>query len=836
MSGVRQRALCGAFLSMYLFTLGAASVEAARYLGRPVVDALAELRGPGLDFIYSSELLPRSLIVSIEPATTNRLLIAREILAAHGLSLAVVRPGLFAVTSRARAASRQLVRGRVLSAADGRGVANAAVRLAPIQAVDWTDGDGRFRLGPVPEGSYALRIEADGFQTLELSGFTVAEGAPEAELRLSPSTVELAEIVVSTSRYTLDRFGSLGSVQIAGDTLAAQPAPGEDALRALGRLPGMAQGGLTAQANIRGGEAGELLTLLDGFPLREAFHLPAYHDVFGVLDPELIGEAEVFTGGFPVRYGNRMAGVFDLRTVDPALAPHTSLGLSVFNAMARNSGALAGTGIDWLAMGRIGTLQPFIRTFAEDAGSPRYGDVYARGGWGSEERLRITANVLWSRDELDISRDSQGEKATLESRNRYLWLRGDRTWRGGVETTLMVGHSVIDGFREGTIHNPEISEGAVSDRRSSEYWDLRSRVAWQPNPRHWLEGGFEWTEEDAVYRYQAAASFAAPVAELFSRDSTLARATVLAPGRERMSLYAAHRWQVLDPLVSELGLRGQRTLTAGSAAEDWRFDPRINLRWQVTPATSVRAHWGRFHQTDEVHELKVEDGLTEFPTAQHSDQAIVGIDHRLGSGLAIRFEWFRKLQSDPRPHFENLLDPMSLVPEIAPDRVEVAPLAAEARGAEISAVSEGHDFSWWLGLVWSEAWDSLGGERAPRSWDQTWAVTGGIDWIRGNWRLGAVAGSHRGWPTTRVQGDELGVRNADRFPIRATLDLRAEYRRPLAIGSLAVTFEVANAVNVGNACCQRLIPVDGGAGGTTFETQESDWLPVVPSIGVLWEF
>ena len=140
-----------------------------------------------------------------------------------------------------------------------------------------------------------------------------------------------------------------------------------------------------------------------------------------------------------------------------------------------------------------------------------------------------------------------------------------------------------------------------------------------------------------------------------------------------------------------------------------------------------------------------------------------------------------KLQSDPRPHFENLLDPMSLVPEIAPDRVEVAPLAADVRGAEISLVSEGHELNWWLGLAWSEALDSLGGTQVPRSWDQTWAATAALDWIRGNWRFGAVAGSHRGWPTTRVDGSELGSRNADRFPIRATLDLRAEYRKPLSI-------------------------------------------------------
>ena len=376
----------------------------------------------------------------------------------------------------------------------------------------------------------------------------------------------------------------------------------------------------------------------------------------------------------------------------------------------------------------------------------------------------------------------------------------------------------------------------VNDRRSSEYWDLRGQVAWEANPRNWLEGGFEWTEEDAVYRYTAEASFTDSVADLFSRDTGFSRATFLTPSRERFALYAAHRWQILEALVSEIGMRAQKTITTGRNAEDWRFDPRINLRWQFRPATSFRAHWGRFHQTDEVHELKVEDGLTDFPEPQSSDQLIVGVDHRLDNGLGLRFEAFRKLQSDPRPHFENLLDPMSLVPEIAPDRVEVAPLAADVRGAEISLVSEGHAMNWWLGLAWSEALDSLGGTQVPRSWDQTWAANVGVDWIRGNWRFGAVAGSHRGWPTTRVDGTELGARNADRFPIRATLDLRAEYRKPLSIGSLAVTFEITNAVNVGNACCQRLIPEDDGSGGTIFTTKETDWLPVVPSIGVLWEF
>ncbi len=418
---------------------------------------------------------------------------------------------------------------------------------------------------------------------------------------------------MSTSRYAVDRAGALGALNIDGDTLAFQPVIGEDALRALGRLPGIAQNGVSAQSNIRGGETGELLTLLDGFPLRQAFHNPAYQSVFGVIDPGLVGDAVVYTGGFPVRYGNRMGGVFDLSTVDVDHQPRSALGLSVFNAMGRNAGRLDNGGLDWLGAARIGTLRPLVELVDQDSARPSYSDVYARIGHGEPDRLRITANVLWSRDELGIDREGYGESAQMESRNRYLWLRADRDFGDDVEATLWLGHSTIDSFRKGGIDREDIAVGTVDDQRSSEYRELLGRVAWQPGARHWLEGGFEWTDESAVYRYTANAAYTPAVAELFGRDPTLLRETTLKPERERVALFAAYRWQVLDDLTSELGIRSQRTITAGTTAENWLFDPRLSLRYELTPSWELRAHWGRFHQTDEVHELKIEDGLTAFP-------------------------------------------------------------------------------------------------------------------------------------------------------------------------------------------------------------------------------
>ena len=199
MFGARSRRAIG--VSFLLAAVVAAGAEAAPpadpWAGRTVVEALGALNEPGLEFIYSSELVPDDLRVLEEPRTGSRLLTARDILAQHGLALQLVRTGIYAVVRDDRAAAGDM---------PAREMSRSTTQLTP-----------------------------------------------------------LAEVVVSTSRYALEGAAPIGAVQVSGSELAAQPVLGEDAIRALGRLPGMAQNGFSAQSNVRGGEAGETLTLVDGF-------------------------------------------------------------------------------------------------------------------------------------------------------------------------------------------------------------------------------------------------------------------------------------------------------------------------------------------------------------------------------------------------------------------------------------------------------------------------------------------------------------------------------------------------------------------------------------------
>src|SRR5215207_1395325 len=86
--------------NLLLFWVRAAQ---AVQIGDPLAAALEELRGSGLQLIFSSALIEPSFAVNVDPGPGPAEDIARRILAPYGLALDAVRPGLFAVVKRAAA-------------------------------------------------------------------------------------------------------------------------------------------------------------------------------------------------------------------------------------------------------------------------------------------------------------------------------------------------------------------------------------------------------------------------------------------------------------------------------------------------------------------------------------------------------------------------------------------------------------------------------------------------------------------------------------------------------------------------------------------------------------
>jgi hypothetical protein len=125
-----------------------------------------------------------------------------------------------------------------------------------------------------------------------------------------------------------------------------------------------------------------------------------------------------------------------------------------------------------------------------------------------------------------------------------------------------------------------------------------------------------------------------------------------------------------------------------------------------------------------------------------------------------------------------------------------------------------------------------------------------VTWTDQQWTLSFAASVHSGWPTTDLEllengtdpdGEPIyvavpGPRNALQLDTFASLDFRVSRTFELKRGSLMAFFEVSNVLNRKNVCCRDWDVVDDDAGNLELELSYDYWLPLLPAIGVLWEF
>jgi outer membrane cobalamin receptor len=832
----RDRTLGVVIALLAMVWVAPADAASARLKGRTVGDVLRQLQDESLQFLFSTDLVSDALLVGVEPKTRDRLGIARDVLGEHGLEIRSVNPSLYIVVRRQRGQQSESVSGRVVDGRSGTALPGARVELLPLGRITWSDRQGRFSFAELsPGAAYRLRATIEDYADGESEVRVAASGASAVDSVVSLEPVALDTVVVETSRYEF-AAQSNGAQRLDAVALANQPDVADDPIRALRRLPGVSQGGVSAASNLRGGETNEVLVLLDGFPLRQVYHLPGYQSPFTLLDEDLIESIDVFTGGFPVRYGNRIAGVFDIASTDVGQEPRTSVGLSFFNAHARSAGETSDGDTGWRAAARFGTLRPVMEYLSVDGGRPAYSDVSLSARHRTRSEIVLSGNFLWAADEYLLNDDD--EHAEIESRTRYSWLRADFSPSEQIDGSVWLGHSSILIDRVGNVDKPEFAVSNVSDHRDAEIWDARGSVNWQWSERSRLNAGFEWAQGRAGYRYDSTASFAPPLAELFGREETFVRSLHLSPEQRRAAVFVSQRLQLGERWTPEVGLRLQDLKVGTTHERTW--DPRVGVRWEIRPRTGLRVHFGRFHQADEVHELAVADGVAEFGRSQRSDHLIVGLEHRFTNGVQIRAEAFSKRQHHPRARFENLMSPIEVFAELAPDRVRVQPDESQMRGIEFSLSLERESWRGWTSMSVARALDEFGSDEVPRSWDQRLAWNSGFDWHRGQWRIGGAASLRSGWPITPVgqtiEGDVyLGSRNSDRMPSFASLDFRVEYRRPLALGSLTVALEVSNATNRRNQCCLDVEVEDIDTPEESIVVERQFWPRLLPSLSIEWE-
>ena len=334
------------------------------------------------------------------------------------------------------------------------------------------------------------------------------------------------------------------------------------------------------------------------------------------------------------------------------------------------------------------------------------------------------------------------------------------------------------------------------------------RVDFNLATRHWLHRfGAEFRSLSANYDYASNVTFAAGYPYPESPAITRIRDVQTSPEGDHVAAYFTSRVQVTPRLTAELGLRWDEQTYVEDADE--QFGPRLNLLYDLSDDTRLRASWGRYQQAAGIDELQVEDGVDKYPRAQRADHLIVGLEHTLSNDWQLRVEAYHKDYDDLRARYENLFDPISLVPDLRGDRVRIAPDSARADGAELLLARRSTDpWNGWLSYTWSRVEDRIDGRDVPRSWDQMHAVSTGVTWAKAPWDASIALAYHTGWPdddrAARHAGRQL-ARRRDRPAQWRPLSRRSRRSTcassrtfPLRIGELTAHAEVTNALNRDN--------------------------------------
>ncbi len=735
----------------------------------------------------------------------------------------------------------------------------ATVQLVGTERGAIAGPDGRFALVDISPGQQRLEASMLGYRTGAVEVAVPGQGSVDVVLPLASAPVSIREVVVTPGRFAIMQGETAVRQTLSEEDIHSIPQVGEDIYRAVTRIPGVAASDFSAKFTVRGGEHEEILVLLDGLQLYEPFHLK---DIGGgalsIVDVVAIGGIDLMTGAFPARYGDHMSGVFDMRSVTPGARDRTSLGVSLTNIRFFTEGQFAAGRGGWVVSARRGYLDFILGLLDEDDFKPTYYDVFGKVEYRLDGRHKLAAHVLHADDHTIADDGDGGLTATTDYGNSYAWLRLQSTFgdRLGAETVLSGGQ--VEGRRRGVDTdrfffadrdgewNFLLEDFSVDDARDFQVLGLKQDWAWEYSSDQLLGWGFDVKRLTAEYDYfnRELVAIAVP------RDATTTRydttRSTAAPDGTQLGLHASLR-QRLGRLTVEAGGRYDRV----SYTDDGDISPRLNLAYSMGSATVVRAGWGNFRQAMGIDEWAVQFGDQIFYPSQVAQHWVLGVEHRLESGLDARLELYHKELDHVRPRYENLSKDVLFFPELEEENRFLAPESGRARGIELYLKHDaGGRFTWWGSYAFALAEERVGGEDVPKGADQRHTLYLDANYRPSDtWRLSAAWQFRTGWPYTGpaavpVETDNgvfyrfgFAQRHGLRLPAYHRLDLRLNRHFAVGDGRLTCFVELVNLYDHDNVAFYNYnsrIEEDGTL--TIFRRFAETWLPRIPSLGVSYSF
>lgn len=640
--------------------------------------------------------------------------------------------------------------------------------------------------------------------------------------------VALEKIVVTPGRFTI-YDGTSARISLSQKEIERFPLIDNDVMRAGHVFPGVVSSDYSARFSVRGGEKDDISVRLDGMELYNPYHLQDFGGAVSLIGLELVQNTQLLIGGFPAEYGEKMSGVFDLKTRSPNTEQFSAnFGIDLINATATLEGPLSEKG-SWLLSARRGYIDLILALMDIDEDyKPQYADVYGKFTYQVTQADTVTLNGLygWDKnrirlDDVDNNLDSQYDNSTAWAKWRHTF--GDSHW--------------TDFFVFAGISNQNRMTGKADvDNRDFRFFGTKAELTTHLFDKHTFRSGVKWQWLTAQYQYdvqerQAGVNIYKPI--LVDVDDN---------GGD-FSAFLQDEWQLHPKLALNIGGHFVYQQYRKEGIQRYEIGPRVALAVKPVNNLLLRGAWGIYHQPISLMSVPVEDGIETVGRAEQAVHYIIGAEYTPTNNLLVRVEGYYNT-------FDNLVGRLREFGR--QNQIFAAPESGEAKGLDVfmtHAVS--NRLSWTLGYAYGIAEEIAGGTTIFRQHDRrhAFAVSSNYQFAP-TWHLYLSWRFHTGEPRTplihtevrlpdgRIACDrQFGETHSARMPAYHSLDFRITKQSSYRRWELSWYFQILNLYNHRNLDQYAFSEVlNEETGAIECAIEEEPLFPIVPTLGVTIRF
>jgi hypothetical protein len=476
----------------------------------------------------------------------------------------------------------------VVSDSKGEVLTGANVYIKGTYTGTITDQNGRFELISDSPSDSILVISFIGYKRIELP---VDPGSKFFEIKLTEMSSSLDEVVITAGSFEAseeNRAVLLNPIEIA--TTASSDG---DIYGALSTFPGAQKQGESGEIIVRGGEAHETKTFIDGMLVSSPYgsslpDLPSR----GRFTPFMFNGVMFSTGGYSAEYGQALSSVLELQT--PGIFDEDVTSISIMNVGVGAGHTHKSVRSAYSGEASYFNTYPYFAMAAHDLDWIKIpqslnGKFYHRQKVGKTGLIKTDALLNYGLSELDYSNMGIGYN--------------------------IVGQRNDNQFIKST-YNTEINDK----------WMLKTGVAYNRNM------DITKLDQDELKENISSAHIKFALVNFTGEKMTFRtgmdanyldyRMQFIQSSHELNVKMGVEDWIFAGYLEGDMKLNKKIALRAGVRAEYSTFidhsnlAPRVSMAYKLNKTSQVSMAWGQFYQQSSYDYLKYSDQL-DFERARH---------------------------------------------------------------------------------------------------------------------------------------------------------------------------------------------------------------------------